>query len=93
MDQRTRKLMTMHDVDRLEESRKEEGRELIRIEDNVDRLHRKVERKTDYNNQKQYRQREDQQNDNNTRKRKLEAELYGHLKRQTNEIFHEKTWT
>ena len=43
MDQRTRKLMTMHkalhprdDVDRLYVSRKEEGRGLANIEDNVD---------------------------------------------------------
>ena len=43
MDQRTRKLMTMHkalhpryDVDRLYVSRKEEGRGLARIEDSVD---------------------------------------------------------
>ena len=43
MDQRTRKLMTMHkalnprdDVDRLYESRKERGREHARIENSVD---------------------------------------------------------
>ena len=43
MDQRTRKLMTMHkalhlrdDVDRLYVSRKEEGRGLVSIKDSVD---------------------------------------------------------
>ena len=43
MDQRTRKIMTMHkalhprdEVDRLHVSRKEEGRELAIIEDSVD---------------------------------------------------------
>ena len=67
MDQRTRKLMTMHkalhprdDVDRLYVSRKEEGRRLASIEDSIDtkirRLHRKTLTRTDYSHQKRYRQ-------------------------------------
>ena len=76
MDQRTRKLMTMHkashprdDVDRLYVSRKEGGRGLASLEDSVDasiqRLHRKRQRRTDYSYQKRYWQHEGQQNDNN----------------------------
>ena len=63
MDQRTRKLMTMHkalhprgDVDRLYVSRKEGGRRLASIEDSVDattqRLYTKTRRRTHYNHQK-----------------------------------------
>ena len=79
MDQRTRKLMTMHkllhprdDVDRLYVSRKEERRGLAkhriqrwRIDTTTRRLHRKTLRRTDYSHQKQYRQHDGQQNDNN----------------------------
>ena len=66
MDQRTRKLMTMHkalyprdDVDRLYVLRKERERGLAGIEDSVDttttrRLHRKTRKRTDYGHQKQY---------------------------------------
>ena len=68
MDQRKRKLMTMHkalhprdDVDRLFVSRKEGGRGLTSIEDCVDasiqRLEDYIEKtrtKTDYNHQKRY---------------------------------------
>ena len=67
MDQRTRKLMTMHkalhptdDVDTLYVSRKEAGRGLASIEDSVDasikRLkdYPKTQRRTHYNHQKQY---------------------------------------
>ena len=50
MDQRTRKLMTMHkashpkdDVDRLYESRKEGGRGLASIEDSVDASIKRLE--------------------------------------------------
>ena len=66
MDQITRKLMTMHkvlhsrdEVNRLYVSRKEGRRRFANIEDSIDtsiqqRLHRKVQRKTDYSHQKQY---------------------------------------
>ena len=70
MDQRTRKLMTMHkalhsraDVDRLCVSRKEGGRALTSIDDSVDasiqRLEDYIEKtrtRTNYNHQKRYRQ-------------------------------------
>ena len=70
MDQRTRKLMTMHkalhprdDVDRLYVSRKEGGRGLSSIEDSVDasiqRLEDYIEKtrtRTNYSHQKRYRQ-------------------------------------
>ena len=79
MDQRTGKPMTIHktlhprdDIDRLYISRKEGGRGVSNIEDNVvasiqwlkDHIE-KQGRKTDYSQQKQYRQHEDQRNDNN----------------------------
>ena len=67
MDQRTRKLMTMHkalhhreDVDKLYVSRREEGRGLTSTENwnHIDtttrRRHRKEPRKTDYSHQKQF---------------------------------------
>ena len=76
MDQRTKKLMTMHralhrrdDVNRLYVSRKEGGRGLASIEDSVDAsiqrrgLHRKIQKRTDYSYQK-YWQHGDQQIDN-----------------------------
>ena len=83
MDQQTRKLMTMHKVlhprdefDRLYVSRREERRQLTSIEDSVDtllqlRLHRKVQKKTDYSHQ----QHKDQQNDI-TRKQKRAENNY-----------------
>ena len=65
MDKITRKLMTMHktlhpryDVDRLYASRKEGRRGLASMENSVDesiqRLHRKIQRRTVYSHQKQY---------------------------------------
>ena len=63
MDQRTRKLMTMHkalhprdDVDRLYVQRKEGGRGLASIDNSVDarRLHRKTRTRTNYSHQKRY---------------------------------------
>ena len=70
MDQRTRKVMTMHkalhprdDVDRLYVYRKEGGRGLASIEDTVDSSIQRLEdyigktrTRTNYNHQKQYRQ-------------------------------------
>ena len=70
MDQRTRKLITMHkalhprdDVDRLYVSRKEGGRGTCqhqrlrrRIDTTARRLHRKTRTGTDYSHQKRYRQ-------------------------------------
>ena len=73
MDQRTRKLMTMHkalnprdDINRLYVSRKEGGRELASIEDTTtQRLHRKTQRRNDYSHQKWYWQYDGQQNNDN----------------------------
>ena len=78
MNQRTRKLKTMHkslhprhDADRLYVSRKVGERGLDSIEDSVDNdittqgLHRKRRRRTDYSDQKRHWQHDDQQNDNN----------------------------
>ena len=76
MDQRTRKLMTVHkalhprdDVDRLYVPRKEEGRGLTSNEDSIDittrRLHKKAWKKADHCDQKQFRQHNHQRNKNN----------------------------
>ena len=78
MDQRTRKLMTMHkalhprdDVDRLYFSRKEGGRGLASIEYSIDapikrlRLYTKIRRRTHYSHQTRNWEHDEQQNDNN----------------------------
>ena len=105
MDQRTRKLMTIHkalhprdDVDRLYVSRKDRGRGLPCIEDSVDplvqRLHRKARRRTDYRHQKQYWQHTKANRMILTRKQKWkEKQLYVRFKRLISNISHEKTWT
>ena len=107
MDQRTRKLMTMHkvlhhrdDVDRLYVSRKEGGRGLARIEDTVDAS---IQRLEDYIEKHErglittIRNHTDNTIDKRmttTRKQKWEGkQLYGHFKRLINNISHEKTWT
>ena len=107
MDQRTRKLITMHmalhprdDVDRLYVSRKEGGSGLASIEDSVD---------TSINRLENYLQKhegglitatthETENTMNNrmtvTRKQKWEGkQLYGRFKRLINDISHDKTWT
>ena len=107
MDQRTRKLITMHkalhprdDVDRLYVSRKEGGRGLASIEDSVDAS---IQRLEDYIEKHErglittigF----DTDNTINermttTRKQKWEAkQLYGRFKRLINNISHQKTWT
>ena len=107
MDQRTRKLMTMHnalhprdDVDRLYVSRKKEGRGLASIEDSVDAS---IQRLEDYI--EKYERglitaiRNDTDNTiddrmTTTRKQKLEKkQLYGRFKGLINNISHQKTWT
>ena len=107
MDQRTRKLMTMHkalhprgDVDRLCVSRKEGGRGLASIEDSVDAL---IQRLEDYIQKHEggliSATRFDTENTMNnrmtiTRKQKWEGkQLYGRFKRLINNISQEKTWT
>ena len=106
MDQRTRKLMTMHkaihprdDVDRLYVSRKEGGRGLASIEDTVDAS---IQRLEDYIEKHERglitTNRVDTDNTINermtTRKQKWEGKkLYGHFKRLINNISHQKTWT
>ena len=107
MDQRTRKLMTMHkalhprdDVDRLYVSRKEGGRGLASIEDSVDAS---IQRREDYIEKTQgglitaIRNDTDNTMDNRmiiTRKQKWEGkQLYGRFNRLINNISHDKTWT
>ena len=107
MDQRTRKLMTMHkaldpkdDVDRLYVSRKEGGRGLACIEDSVDTS---IQRLEDYIEKHEggvitaIKNNTDNTMANRmtiTRKQKWEEkQLYGRFKRLINKIWHEKTWT
>ena len=106
MDQRTRKLMTMHkalhprdDVDRLYVTRKEGGRGLAIIEDSVDASIQRLE----YYIEKHERGlitaiRNDTDNTIDDRmttswKQKWEKkQLYGRFKRLINNISHQKTW-
>ena len=107
MDQRTRKLMTMHkalhprdDVDRLYVSRKEGGRGLGSIEDTVDASIQQLE---DYIEKHERGLITTIRNDTNnmidermttTRTQKWEGkQLYDRFKRLTNNISHQKTWT
>ena len=107
MDQRTRKLMTMHkalhprdDFDRLYASRKEGGRELASIEDTVDAS---IQRLEDYIEKHErglittIRNDTDNTRDKRvttTRKQKWEGkQLYGRFKRLINNISHQKTCT
>ena len=101
MEQRTRKLMTMHkalhprdDVDRLYVSRKQGGRGLAswRIHTTARRLHRKTRMMTNYNHQSRYGQHDKRRT--TTRKQKREGkQLNGRFKRLINNISHQKTWT
>ena len=107
MDQRTRKLMTMHkalhrsdDVGRLYVSRKEGGRELASIEDSVDAS---IQRLKDYIEKHRrglitaIKNDTDNTMDNRmtiTMKQKWEGkQLYGQFKWLINNISHKKTWT
>ena len=107
MDQRTRKLMTMHkvlhprdDVDRIYVSRKERGRGLVSIEDTVDAS---IQRLEDYIEKHERGLITTIKNDTDdqlyermttTRKHKREGkQLYGRFKRLINIISHQKTWT
>ena len=108
MDQRTRKLMTMHkalhprdDVDRLYVPRKEGGgRGLASIEDTVDTF---IQRFEDYIEKHErglitaIKKNTDNTIDNRmtkTRKQKWEEkQLHGRFKRLINNISHDKTWT
>ena len=107
MDQRIRKLMTMHkalhprdDVDRLYVSRKEGGRGLASIEDSVDAS---IQRLEDYKEKHEgglittIRNNTDNTIDNRMtkiRKQKWEEkQLHGRFKRLINNISHDKTWT
>ena len=106
MDQRTRKLMTIHkalhprsDVDRLYVSRKEAGRELASNEDSVNAS---IQRLEDYT-QKRKRLITATRNDSDnpktsrttiTRKQRWEEkQLYGRFKRFISNISNEKMWT
>ena len=107
MDQRTRKLITMHkalhprdDVDRLYVSRTEGRRGLANIEDSVDASLQRLE---DYIEKHEgglittIRNETNNTMDNRmtiNRKQKLEEkQLYGRFKQLINNIPHEKTWT
>ena len=107
MDQRTRKLMTMHkalhsrdDVDRLYVSREEGRKGLASIEDSVDAS---IQRLEDYIEKRKgglitaIRNYTNYPMDNRmtiTRKQKWEGkQLYGRFKRKINNISHDKTWT
>ena len=107
MDQRTRKLITMHkalhprdDIDRQYVSRKVGGRGFASIEDSVDAS---IERLEDYiqkhNGGLIIATRNDTENTMNNRmtiirKQKWEGkQLYGRFKRLINNISHDKTWT
>ena len=107
MDQRTKKLMTMHkalhpreDVDRRYVSRKEGGRGLASIEDTDDAS---IQRLEDYIEKHERGLIVTIRNDTEstidermttTRKQKWEGkQLYGHFKRLINNISHQKTWT
>ena len=106
MDQRTRKLLTMHKalhpidvVDRLYVSRKDGGRGLTSIEDSVDAS---IQRPEDYIEKHERGMIRTIRNDTNntiddrmttTRKQKWEKEqLYGRFKRLINNISHQKSW-
>ena len=105
MDQRTKKLMTMHkayhprdDVDRLYVSTKEGGKGLASIEDNVDasiqRLEGKIEKHeggliTDIKNET------DTVTNGmtiTTKQKWEEKQIYGRFKRLINNISRQKTW-
>ena len=104
MDQRTRKLMTMHKAlhprDDVDVPRKEGGRGLASIEDSVDTS---IQRLEDYIEKHErglitvIRNNTDNTIDNImtiTRKQKWEGkQLYGRFKRLINNISHDKTWT
>ena len=107
MDQRTRKLMTMHkalhprdDVDRLYASRKDGGRGLASIEGSIDGSIKRLE---DYIEKHERGLITTIRNDTDntideivrtTRKQKWEEkQLYGCFKRLINNISHQKTWT
>ena len=109
MDQRTRKLMTIHkalhprdDVDSVYVSRKEGGRGLASIKVSVDAS---IQRLEDYIYKQKHeggfitatRNNTDNTMDNRmtiTRKQKWERkQLYGRFKRLINNISHDKTWT
>ena len=107
MDQRTRKLMTMHktlhprdDVDRFYVSRKEGGWWLASIEDAVDASIQRLENYIEKLERGLITTiRNDTDNTINekmttTRKQKWEGkQLYGHFKWLINNISHQKTWT
>ena len=106
MDQRTRKLMTMHkalhprdNVDRLHVSRREGGRGLASIEDSVDASTQWLEEYIQKHNGgliTAIRNDTDNTIDNRmtiTRKQKWEGkQLYGRFKWLINNISHDKTW-
>ena len=107
MDERTRKLMTMHkalhprdDVERLYVLRKEGGRRLSSVEDNVDTSIQRLENYIEKHERgliTAIRNNTDNTIDNRmtkTRKQKWEVkQLHGRFKRLINNILHDKTWT
>ena len=106
MDQRTRKLMTMHkalhprdDVDRLYVSRKEGGRGLVSIEDPTDASIQRLEDNIEKHERwlittiRIYTDNTKNERITTTRKQRWERkQLYGRFKRLINNISHQKTW-
>ena len=103
MDQRTRKLMSMHkalhprdDVNRLYVPRKEGGRGLASIEGSVDTS---IQRLEDYIEKDErglitvIRNNTDNTIDNRMTKTRKQKQLHGRFKRLINNISHDKTWT
>ena len=107
MDQRTRKLMTMHkalyprdNVDRLHLSRKEGERGLASIEDSIDTSIKRLEDFIEKHKGRLIRAIWSNTDDMRisrttiTRKQKWEEkQIFGRFKRLTSDISHEKTWT
>ena len=103
MDQRTRKLMTIHkalhprdDVDRLFISRKREEEHLPALKTALTHRYndsRKARRRTDNSHQKRYWHHDRQQNNNNWETKMGRKTTLRRFKRLINNISHDKTWT
>ena len=99
--------MTMHkalypsdDIDRLYVSRKEGGRGLASIQDNVDTSIRRFEDNIKMSKERLITAIRNNTNNTRTNRTKLskkqkweEKQLYKHFERETKEISYEKTWT
>ena len=107
MDQRTRKLMTMHkalhprdDVDRLYVSRREGGRRLATMEDSADTSIQRLEVNREKCGGRLLTATRKNTSDTRTsrttmtkKQKREEKQLYGRFKLLTSDISYEKTWT